>query len=91
MEARAMLILHLAWAYVDPVTVLPITSLVATVVGVLVLCGNGIVQSFARMARLARLYWRGNPVTDRPHSERARCRRCDYKATSARRYESHWE
>ena len=80
-----MLDLQLVWAYVDPVTVLPITSLVATVVGVLVLCGNRIVQSFARVARLARFSWRGITVPNRPHSDLARCRECLDGETSARR------
>jgi len=30
--------LHMVWAYVDPVTVLPVTSVIATVVGVFMLC-----------------------------------------------------
>jgi hypothetical protein len=91
MEACAMWELHLAWAYVDPVTVLPITSLVATVVGVLVLCGNRIVQSFTRLARLARLYLRGNTVPNRPHSDLGRCRQCEQKAIPGRREGAEWE
>ncbi len=45
---------QLVWAYVDPVTVLPVTSLIATVVGVMVLGGKSIVESVARWARMAK-------------------------------------
>jgi len=51
--------LHVVWAYVDPVTVLPVTSIIATVVGVSVLGGQSIFQAVVRWARLATLQWRG--------------------------------
>jgi hypothetical protein len=50
-EASGMTDLQLFSAYVDPVAVLPVTSIVATVVGVIVLCGKSTLQSVVRLSR----------------------------------------
>lgn len=60
-----MSFLQLVWAYVDPVTVLPVTSLIATVVGVVVLGGRSIVESVTRWARMARPQCGSGSVTER--------------------------
>jgi hypothetical protein len=65
MEASAMTELQLVWAYVDPVTVLPVTSLIATVVGVVVLGGRSLVESVARWARTARPHIGGGTAGER--------------------------
>jgi len=46
--------LHMIWAYVDPVTVLPITAIIATVVCTFLLCGKSILRAVVRWARLRR-------------------------------------
>jgi len=45
----------MVWAYVDPVTILPVTSIIATVVGLIMLCGRSILHPVKRLTRLARL------------------------------------
>jgi hypothetical protein len=64
-EASPMSDWHLVWAYVDPVTVLPVTSLIATVVGVVVLGGRSIVESLARWARMAKPHCGGGTGAER--------------------------
>ncbi|MGO9462685.1 MAG: hypothetical protein ACLQIB_47200 [Isosphaeraceae bacterium] len=49
-----MLDLQVVWAYVDPVTILPVTSIIATLVGVIMLCGRSIQRAVVRWARLGR-------------------------------------
>ncbi len=66
--------LRVIWAYVDPVTVLPVTSLIATVVGVIVLGGKSIFQAVVGWARLARARWRDGAGRSGTHSARYRHR-----------------
>jgi hypothetical protein len=53
MEASAMMGFCSVWAYVDPVTVLPVTSIIATVVGVFLFCGKTAWRSVVGWARFA--------------------------------------
>ena len=59
--------LVLVWAYVDPVTVLPATSIIATVVGVLMLCGKSTLHAIVRCVRTATMRERGVTATGRTH------------------------
>ncbi len=62
-----MLDLHVVWAYVDPVTILPVTSIIATVVGVIMLCGKSILHAVVRWARLTRFSRFGGTDLEGPH------------------------
>jgi len=81
-----MLDLHVLWAYVDPVTILPVTSVIATVVGVCVLCGKSILQAAARWARLAKLQWRGGAGLGGTHFELQRRRAAESESATASRH-----
>jgi len=85
-EASAMFDLNLVWAYVDPVTVLPATSIIATLVGVIVLFGKSILRAVVRWARLARLQWRGATGLRGTHFELQRRRAGESEAGTARRH-----
>jgi hypothetical protein len=67
MEASAMLNSDVFWAYVDPVAVLPVTSILATAVGVGVLCGKTVLQFVARWARLTMRNWVASAVPSGAH------------------------
>jgi hypothetical protein len=84
MEASAVSDLHMVWAYVDPVTVLPLTSLIATVVGVFVLCGKSMKQAVTRWVAVATMHWRGGPAGRSVHFGLQRRRRGEFKAVGRR-------
>jgi hypothetical protein len=67
MEANVMFDSYLVWAYVDPVTVLPVTSIIATVLGVFVLCGKNVLSSVGRWVGLAKFSRVSRPAPQGTH------------------------
>ena len=80
-----MLDLRMVWAYVDPVTVLPLTSVIATVVGVIMFCGKSVLQAVVRWTRLAKLRRRRGTGLRGAHFELQRRRRGERTAGTALR------
>jgi len=83
MEASTMFDLHMVRAYVDPVTVLPVTSMIATVVGVTMLCGKSDVESDPSQSRNLAELPRSRPSLERLRASLARLVQDDRANTDA--------